>query len=470
MENNINSDLYDLLVTQNFDPELLDASGKSVTDPSEAELFSFDWKTDTHNYGTVVVLIGQDNNLDVYFGDNLGRTMESDDKKQWYDFLLQMKNFATRHNFHSFKPQNLNRLKYTMQGIAAIKEGLFEGYYGTRKVSYNDRPKNTRIVIKHSKQLSEGDARFRNIEAIFIENASGERFRLRTNKLLEARAQARHVSEGGNPYDPLGQHISTLVEELVVLNRFRRASQGRVFKGATAKLVERANEHYTALHHQLKSIAGQRGYQQFHESWNPSVITEQETTVDEIKTMFIENSLDSRIEDALPILAKLQETTMKEVTEFESWMNQLTEEATDPAKELEHLMASELIVGVDAVDAKEQLFDVVNDEELNSILTQLADENPDANIWDDGRVLNRLSELGFDVSSKQNAAPPENNEAPPEAQDEEPPEPAPNTDSDQFPIPENLDADGVLMTKPSNMSSESMEMDSLKRIVELAKK
>jgi hypothetical protein len=45
--------------------------------------------------------------------------------KEWYEFQHQLKNFATK-NFMTFGSQNINRLKYSMQGQAALKEGLFE--------------------------------------------------------------------------------------------------------------------------------------------------------------------------------------------------------------------------------------------------------------------------------------------------------------------------------------------------------
>ena len=83
MENNAAKSLYDLLVTRDFDPEILDSAGTAVTDPAEAELFSFDWKTDNKNYGTVVVLLGADQELEVYYGDNLGRGRESEDRGSW---------------------------------------------------------------------------------------------------------------------------------------------------------------------------------------------------------------------------------------------------------------------------------------------------------------------------------------------------------------------------------------------------
>ena len=151
MENSAQNQLYDLLITQDFDPELKDAMGKDVTDPNKADMFTFDWKTPSKNYGTVVILIGQDRNLKIFFGDNLGRTMEREDKSDWYDFLNQLKQFSVRNNLMNFEIENINRLKYNMQGMAAIKEGLFEGYYGNRKVSYSDQPKQTRLVIKHNR-------------------------------------------------------------------------------------------------------------------------------------------------------------------------------------------------------------------------------------------------------------------------------------------------------------------------------
>ena len=65
MENSAQTQLYDLLVTRDFEPEMKDASGKDVTDPAEADMFTFDWKTENKNYGTVVILIGANKNLTV---------------------------------------------------------------------------------------------------------------------------------------------------------------------------------------------------------------------------------------------------------------------------------------------------------------------------------------------------------------------------------------------------------------------
>ena len=405
MQNSPSTDLYNLLVTRDFDPEILDSAGKAVTDPAEAELFSFDWKTENKNYGTVVVLLAADNNLQVYFGDNLGRSMEGDDKGDWYDFLAQMKNFATR-NLLNFDTQNINRLKYTMQGMAAIKEGLFEGYYGTRKVSYSDQPKHVKLKIIHNKPLDEDDARFRYIESIFLETAEGERFKVPSRNLMHGRMLARHVAEGGTPYDAFGQHITEMVTELSTLSKFVRASRYKNFSGPAAEMVEAAVKHYSDLKAKAKRMISQRGYHEARDNYDPAEITETEIATDAIRTMFIENSLDQRIEEALPILARLQGTSMKEANEFESWANTVTEgtwslpETPEQKKRLQQLMSQELIVGPDAINATEQLYDLVGDDTLFDILDDISVLNPDANVWDDPRVMKRMAQLGISVPKK----------------------------------------------------------------------
>ena len=450
MENNASTALYDLLVTRDFDPEILDSSGKAVTDPSQAEMFSFDWKTENKNYGTVVVLLGADQELEVYYGDNLGRSMESADRRDWYQFLEQMKSFATR-NLLSFELNNLNRLKYTMQGMAAIKEGLFEGYYGTRRMSYSDQPKRTKLVIRHDRTLGEGDKRYRHIESLFVETADGERFRVPSRSLMHGKMLARHVAEGGTPYDAFGQHITEIIAEMATMSRFVRAARGRPFEGEAAAMTESAIRHYQDLKAKAKRMISQRGYREEREQFDPAAFTDSEVTVEAIRDMFIENSLDHRIEEALPILARLavpaavnalstDESELDEIRQFESWADNLVEgtwalpEGPEEIARLKELMAEPLPVGPDATNATEQLYDLLGDDALFDELAELAqmDANADAR----PAVQRRLRQLGLDniLTDRQPVAEPVQQE--------------------------DLDVDGVMMTRPSNMSSESIERNS----------
>jgi hypothetical protein len=453
MQNSPQTDLYNLLVTQDFEPEILDSKGAEISDPSQAEMFSFDWKTENKNYGTVVILFGGDNNLKVFFGDNLGRTMDAEDKTAWYEFLQQIKQFSVRNNLMSFDIENLNRLKYTMQGLAAIKEGLFEGYYGTRKVSYSDQPKKTRLVIKHSRPLGEGEARFRNVESLFIETDEGERFKLPFTKMVGGRAMARHVSEGGTPYDAFGQHIAEIVSEMNTMSKFVRAAKSKKFSESANEMIESAVRHYSDLKAKAKRMISQRGYHEEKNSFDPAEITDAESVAENIRNMFIEQSLDSRIEEAIPLLAKLasrqQDTGMKEIVEFENWADTVTEgtwaipDSPGTEARLKELLSAELPVGPNATNATEQLYDLVGDDQLFDQLAELAEQDPDA----DARplVLARLEEMGIDLGIVDTAVTPSDSAAAAVPPQEEPVQ------------SENLDTDGVMMVRPSNMSSESID-------------
>jgi len=401
--NNIGKDLVDLLATHNFDVETSSAKNPSAT-PDEATVFKFDYVSQhNRNYGTAVIVIGDDNDLILFYGDNLGRGMEPEDKDEWFAFMKELKDFSVRHNFKTFSPKNLNQLKHTMQGMAAIKEGLFEGYYGSRRVSYMGPATEARLVINHNRLIGENDKRFRYIESLFIETVEGERFRLPFKHMAGARAMLEHVRQGGRPYDIRGQHIADVVNEMSVLSRFRRAQQGRVFEGVTRELVEQANQYYQSLHTNLKHMSSNRGYRSYFESWTPADIGPEESLVEDLRTMFVEQTIDSRIEQALPTLAKLKGKTMKEADIFESWANRLTEgtwalpDNPEAQEKLNQLMSSELIVGPDATNATELLYDVVGDDELYDILDDLAARNPRANIWDDSDVIQRMQELGIQL-------------------------------------------------------------------------
>ena len=401
--------LYNLLTTRDFENfKALDSktskppvNDQGQEDISKANMFVFDWNSSSRkSYGTVVVLLGADKNLQVFFGDNLGKSMEGNDKQEWFDFLYQLKNFATR-NFLEFSSDNLNRLRYSLQGQSQVNESLFESWVGTRTVSYSGRPTEARLMIKHNRTLGEGDARHRYVESLYIETAEGERFKLPFTKLNGGRAMVEHVRQGGKPYDLRGQHITSMVEEINVLSRFRRANHGKIFEGDTEQLVTETNAYYENISRVLKGLSSSRGYGQYFESWNPNEVTDQELVIEDIKNLFVTQNIDSRIEAALPVLARIQQqgTAMKEANIFEQWIDKLEEgtwalpETPEQKEKLAMLLSKELIVGADATNATEQLYDLVGDDELFDILSNLAQRDADANAWDDSAVMNRLYEL-----------------------------------------------------------------------------
>ena len=418
--------LFDLLVSRDFDPEMLDSKGLPA-DPEDAEIFSIDFRAESgKDYGTVVIMLNDDGELQVYCTDNVGRSMEGSDKSDWFQFLEQLKNFSTR-NFLSFGIKNLNRLRYSMQGQAAIKEGLFESWAGNRTTSWMGEATQARLMIRHHKNIAEGDARHRYIESLFIETAEGERYKLPFKKLSGGRAMLEHVKAGGKPYDARGQHIVTMVEEVNVLTRFRRANAGQLFEGDAATLVEQTNAYYENLQGRLKNLSTTRGYTAYFESWSPSDITDEEVVIESLKNLFVKQTIDTRIESALPLLARIQQqgTDMKEANIFEAWAESLTEgtwqtpDTPEKQTQLVELMSQELPVGADATNATEQLYDLLGDDELFDRLEALAEQDANADarqvIYDRMSMLSDnpdvravIEQLQIDPTAEMNPAEPTN--------------------------------------------------------------
>jgi hypothetical protein len=410
-ELNIEQKLADLLGSRDFYPETLGKDGRPA-DAAEAKTFTFDYVSGSgKNYGTMVIVLANDNEMMIMYGDNLGKTMEDpDDRDEFFEFQQQLMELANRNRWDGTL-MDISKLKRVQAGIAAIKEGLFEGYYGNRRTSYSGEPTEARLVINHNRMLGENDKRYRYVESLFIETADRERFKLAFTNLAGGRAMLEHVRQGGKPYDIRGSHINEMVTEMKVLSRFNRASQGRVVEGVTQEITEQAHSYYQSLRESMKRMGTPRGYAHYFESWHPAEIGEQEELVENIKTMFIEQTLDTRIEEALPLLARIQQqgNAMKEADIFESWINTLAEgtwnlpETPEQLQKLKEMMSKELVVGPDATNATEQLYDLVGDDELFDRLGELAERDPRANAWNDTKVMARLQELGIDTTGQEPA-------------------------------------------------------------------
>jgi hypothetical protein len=325
---------------------------------------------------------------------------DHDDKNEWFAFMEQLRHFATRTNFNGFRPLNINQLRHSLQGQAAIKEGLFESWQGRKNMSWSAGPTEARLMIKHKRNLDETDARHLYIESLFIETAEGERYKLPFNKLTGGRAMLEHVRQGGRPYDIRGQHITDIVEELNVLGRFERSvARETVLEGDTAQLVSEAAVYRKTLKENLKRLGTGRGYATYFESWNPVELTEQDVVIESLKHMFVKQTLDARIEQALPVLARIQQqgNAMKEANIFEAWAERLVEgtwstpDTPEAQQKLLDLMTKELPVGADATNATEQLYDLLGDDKLFDLLESLAQQDPNADCRQ--VILDRMQEL-----------------------------------------------------------------------------
>jgi len=211
----------------------------------------------------------------------------------------------------------------------AIAESKFSALTGTVKTSVQTL-ENARLIVKHTDIINDDvrGARTRRIHRIYVENNSGERFLMPFNNLRGARAMARHVNEGGNPYDQRGQSISNLAEEAAQLGRFMRRTRNRTFEDTVAlDMITSASQRLTEVRTLLTRVSGERGYARHAESLDQTPVVEYDQSV---KHHFIRNQYDEQLDNSLPYAWRAyQMTRLQETDEFESWANRIVSELDD---------------------------------------------------------------------------------------------------------------------------------------------
>jgi len=203
-----------------------DAQGNVTNVPKDARYFDFDYKEGDESLGKVSVSV-TDEAVEVMYADNFVGEQDELTKAGWYDFLKELRQFSKKRllkfDTRNINKSNLDRRDYaflaTNRGDNTMSESKM---YGTNKHSYQNVD-SARIVIKHTESVNPelGKARTRNIGKIYIESADGERFLYPYKHLTGARAMARHVAEGGKPFDDFGTHIVGLSEEMNKLRKFK---------------------------------------------------------------------------------------------------------------------------------------------------------------------------------------------------------------------------------------------------------
>jgi len=462
---NFKVELKGFLEARGFDGlTFMDARGNSVS-PEESDQIQFHYHNGNYDYGTVTITV-LNNVVTVLFNQSVVNNSKSKVDPEFTNFLIDLKSYALRNGQMTFKTDNMDKLSDIMKTRDSEKkqEQLDEGYYGTRYTSYSDStPATIKMIIKHSRALDETDQRFRHIEKIFLENEAGERLLLRTNKPSIGRAFARHLAEGGEYNDDRWKHINELAEDATKLGAFVRATKSGQFNESVQMVVEEATIKYHQLRENIRRIQNTRGYNQYFENWQPSLM-EQDTTPD-LSKLFTTSRLDPRIENALPVLNRMniRVSEVAETTEFEAWADNIIDESIQPytrvqSDELVELLgpnSEELPLGPDAINAIGELSDLIDDEELYDHLRRVAAADPDNDArpvimsWieehsDQQEYADILDQLSSDDEEEPEEEP-EMPEEEPEEEPEMPQEPAmPNpTQSASPPLAERREDDFI---------------------------
>jgi len=327
-----NEKLYDFLKANGLDPVPKDSKNEITAIP-KTDVFKFSYPSEKDKDNTVWATIDANNALTVYYDDE---TTDND----FFRFLKRMKDWAQRKQLE-FKPKNRNHLDSDMakREYMKQKEKLGESYYPVgKKTSYSDSIPSVKILLMHTRNLEEGEQRFRNVAKIFVENVNGERFLVPTLRPGIARVYARHIAEGGTPYDERGKHITTVVEEYTKMAGFVRATKNGQFNENAQLLVNEGIGHYNNLRSTLQTMTTRRGYNNYFDSWTP-VLNEETDEDSNINELFVQETLDPRIESVMPILSRLRKNLkeMDEVKVLSDWADQLINEklSIDPKKKVE---------------------------------------------------------------------------------------------------------------------------------------
>lgn len=229
--------------------------GEVTNVPTEARFFDFDYIGDGKPLGKINVTL-TDQAVTVMYSNNFVTNEDEITKNKWYNFLKELRVFAKKRmlgfDTRDITKSNLDKRDYKFLVNNRKKSGeskMESKMYGTATTSYQ-KVGNARLAIKHVRPINQESAtgRIQGLGSIYVESAEGERFKYPFKHLNGARAMARHVSEGGNPYDDFGKHITGLSEELANLKKFK------TYMSRSAVMAESLGEYMDAVRERIEEV------------------------------------------------------------------------------------------------------------------------------------------------------------------------------------------------------------------------
>ena len=446
--NQIATELFGKLRTQFPKIQLGDANSSVTDNPEDARFFEFDFIRKGQNLGTVTVDISEDDGLVIIYSNDITDQQPTSVTKQWYNFLRELREFAKQHRMtfsvRDTTKSNLDKRDYQFlsnkHGEGAMSESKL---WGTSKTSFQEMGE-AKLIVKHSKPVNYDlpAGRTMHIESIYVENADGERFKYPFKHLNGARALATHVAHGGNSYDPIGQHIIGLSEEMNKLRMFKGyVSRNPVVSEAMGTINSKVFERIDQVKKEIHSLQNPNYYKTFAESFtnNEEQVIPEDVVNDWIDRLTI-RSFNEELKNVFPYIYKLvgeevvpvkelqpsdlfteieeetQYDPIKEIEElqnYESYLNQLVGESNDlfgnnpetqsvALQKLNDLMSQELAGGADGTNVIQSLKGVIDDPELEKALKFVSALNPESDVRDIifQYLQGKDKELGTELSTQ----------------------------------------------------------------------
>ena len=298
----VSDNIFKILKGNGYALKLFTDEGESTVDPAKARRFF------VQEMGAMVNLDETESTREIRVSVN-----QNTEVSRLKPTLEQLKNLAnqsvieyTLKNFtKEITPKDQD---YQAQKVRDMKieEGISPAY-GTSKSSYQ-KLESAKLIIKHTKPVNEESrgSRSRNISAIYIENADGERYKMPTNNLAGGRAMLRHVKEGGTPHDEFGQHIQEQTVELKKLKEFANYSKrNNLVNEDTADIVEAVSNRIASIRETINRIKGIKAYNEAKDAFEAKEVKINETDRNKLRSQFTVRSFDESLDKALPYVKHL---------------------------------------------------------------------------------------------------------------------------------------------------------------------
>jgi hypothetical protein len=271
----ISQDLFDKVRSRFSNLQMGDESGAVTVDPTEARFFDFDFVVEGNNLGRISVSINDLGNLKLFYSQGIVEERDPVTQQFWFDFLKEMRQFAMRRLLR-FDPRDItkgnlekNDFQYLAQNGSKEDNMTESTMYGSSKSSYRPLDK-TLLIIRHNNKVGEdrgARSRSNNINAIFIQNEAGERFKYPMVHMAGAKAMQRHVSNGGATYDDAGQSIIKMSEQIRALSTFKRQiGNSEQLTQEALGIVDRASGKLSELRSTIENLSKQTYYAEWRES------------------------------------------------------------------------------------------------------------------------------------------------------------------------------------------------------------
>lgn len=366
---NLSLDLHDWVVAHFKGDQIqkqLDATGSQETNPEKITTYIVDLEplgdpeeeSDIERDPIVISLVDHGDNtpeftpidqVHLIFPHEMVSGARSGSVELFGKIQKSLKDWAMHHQL-GFDARDIS-VEPSARRKVPMAESRFSPLTGTVKTSVQTL-ENARLIIKHSDIINDDvrGARTRRIHRIYVENNSGERFLMPFNNLRGARAMARHVNEGGNPYDQRGQMISNLAEESIQLGRFVRRTRNQQFEDVVASdIIGSAAQRLSEVRALLHRVSGERGYQKHAPDLDQSPVMEYDQSV---KSHFIRNQYDEQLDNSLPWAWRAyQMSKLQEVDQFRNWADTIVNEQ-DPTKDPK-VKSIETLMGLNKPQDKE---------------------------------------------------------------------------------------------------------------------